>query len=240
MRFPDFIIIGGVKCGTTALWFNLDKHPDISMAMPTDKDGIEMNFWRKANFRKGVDWYKSRFNSNVKLVGEKSAGYSASKGSMVAIKNHIPDVKLIYCIRNPVDRSWSNYQMNLKSKKVPNDFWATGSRYHSGSKYIHWLNTCILPNFSRDQLHIVVMERMKNNTTEEMRKVFHFLEVEDLNYKTKDVGVFDKTIEHINKSRKQKFYRSWSLQKALKNKTFYQKLSLRLKDKLSTIEKDLF
>ena len=218
MRYPDFIIIGGIKCGTTALWFNLDKHPDISMAMPENKEGIEMNFWRKARFRRGINWYKSRFDPNAKLVGEKSAGYSVSGKSMLAIKNHIPNVKLLYCIRNPIDRTYSNYRMNLKKGIAIRPLELNLKRYHQASKYIICLNRYILKHFSRHQLHICIMERMKNNAQEEMRKVFEFLGVEDLKYRVRDVGVFEKTIDHIRKSRDQKFYRKWSLQKGLKDR----------------------
>jgi predicted metalloprotease with PDZ domain len=53
----------------------------------------------------------------------------------------------------------------------------------------------------------------------------------------------DKSINKINTINLtvQRFHKIINVEiKALKNKTFYQKLSLRLKDKLSTIEKDLF
>ena len=44
MKFPDFIIIGAAKCGTTALWMNLDKHPEINMGRK-GYSSIEVHFW---------------------------------------------------------------------------------------------------------------------------------------------------------------------------------------------------
>lgn len=66
MKFPDFIIIGAAKCGTTPLWFNIDKHPDITMA-PRRPGKTEMYFWGTKNYKlKGIEWYKGKFSGKVR------------------------------------------------------------------------------------------------------------------------------------------------------------------------------
>ena len=64
-RFPDFIIIGAQKSGTSALWYNLNKHSDIGLVRQANDsptyNGMEMNFWGSRNESKGLDWYKSHF-----------------------------------------------------------------------------------------------------------------------------------------------------------------------------------
>jgi len=120
MKFPDFIIIGGARCGTTPLWFNVDKHPDITMA-PKRLGKTEMHFWKKKFYeQEDIKRYKEKFKG--KVCGEKTPGYYIRKHSMMYIKEYIPDVKLIMCVRNPVDRAYSNYRMNLKPGKVSGEF----------------------------------------------------------------------------------------------------------------------
>jgi hypothetical protein len=55
MPLPKIIICGVAKGGTTALWYNLDKHPEIHMATRTDTS-IEMHFWGSKFRHKGLDW----------------------------------------------------------------------------------------------------------------------------------------------------------------------------------------
>ena len=63
---PNFIIIGGLKCGTTSIHHYLGLHPEIHMSKPK-----ELNFFAaEQNWDLGLDWYKGRFDSRVKVNGE--------------------------------------------------------------------------------------------------------------------------------------------------------------------------
>lgn len=73
MNGPDFIVAGFPKCGTTALYHNLNRHAGIYMARTQESDkmvehglvgAIEMNFWNK-QFDKGVQHYRERFREVV-------------------------------------------------------------------------------------------------------------------------------------------------------------------------------
>lgn len=210
MKFPDFIIIGAPKCGTTALWYNLDKHPDISMATRTSHS-IEMHFWGFKYWKNGLVWYKKLFEDG-KLCGEKSVSYWSSNKSLKFMKKFIPDVKLILCVRNPVDRAYSNFKMHNRLNNAKFTF-SSFRRYASQGKYIQNIENKILKYFNRDQLYVCVQEIMKNETTKEMGKIFNFLGVNDLNYQAKIINPFllkNKTRqEDININRSEKFYRVW-------------------------------
>ena len=100
MKNPDFIIAGHQKCGTTALWKNLQQHPQIYMAS-REKDGIkkfpEIDFfsdWSSGTFNLGIDWYRSLFKEGY-VCGEKSPSYAYCADS---IKKYLPDVKIILSI----------------------------------------------------------------------------------------------------------------------------------------------
>lgn len=177
MKFPEFIIIGSAKCGTTPLWYNMDKHPDITMApRSTTRGKTEMYFWGTPNYTdKGVDWYKKKFNG--KASGEKTPNYFARKIPFVQMKKHIPDVKLIMCVRHPAERAYSNYKMNVKSGKIKADFTYQlfSKRYAKEGRYINILKNTVLSVFDRSQLYFCIAERMKKNTIEEMNKLYDFL-----------------------------------------------------------------
>jgi len=214
MSFPDFIITGSAKCGTTALWYNLDKHPFIDMAVKNGTS-VEMNFWRSRCWNKGKDWYKKQFKGK-KLNGEKSISYFFNKDSMRAIKNNIPNVKLLICLRHPVDRAFSNYQMNQRAGKINQKFTygLFTQRYAKGGKYFNQIKNKILKFFDRNQVHICVMEWMKRDPTTEMKKVFKFLGVPDLGFPAKEIGgellKNHSRQQDIKKNRQEEFYRVWS------------------------------
>jgi hypothetical protein len=208
MKFPEIIIIGNPRCGTTALWYNLDKHPRINMATPK-KYKIEMYFWKMQRWGLGIDWYKKRFTGE--LSGEKTTGYSARKKSMKEISKYIPDAKLIICIRNPVDRAYSHYLMNRRSKRVlPRLSYKVLRRYDFQGSYINQIEKNVLPFFDSSQLKICILEYMKNDLTYEMKKIFEFIGVEDLNYNPQIPIRGRNRIEDIKLNHKEKFYRIWS------------------------------
>jgi len=217
MKFPDFIIIGATKCGTTALWYNLDKHPDITMARKT-LESVEMNFWRGPCWKKGIDWYKSKFSNKSILAGEKSILYIDKKASMKHIHMNIPKCKLILCVRNPVDRAYSNWQMNFKAKKV-SDFTIPlfHARYANTGKFYEHIRLNVLPFFDKSQLHICVCEHMKEKPTKGMKNVFDFLDVDDLALPKKTINPIlraKRTREQdVALNKKEKFYRVWSRHK---------------------------
>ena len=213
MKFPDLIIIGATKCGTTALWYNLNKHPDIYMATKTNTS-IEIHFWGSTNWKKGFNWYKSKF-PNDKVCGEKSVSYFTNTKSLKLIKENIQDVKLFFCIRNPTDRAYSNFQMHRKTGRVSSfNMDIFKKRYAANGRYINYIQNRILKYFNKNQFYICIAERMKNNSTEEMKKVFSYINVKDLNFPPKIIpGILLKNrtrIEDIILNNKEQFYRVWS------------------------------
>jgi len=216
MKYPEFIIISAYKAGTTAMWYNLDKHPKIHMAKK--KESVEMNFWGLQFYKKGHDWYKSFFEDDY-ICGEKTPGYYLSKKSIRQIHKHIPKCKIIMCVRNPVDRAYSHYQMNYKTAASQSNFTYQlfQRRYARAGKYFTLLENNVLPFFDKSQLYVIVMEHMKKNTSEEMKKVFEFIGVEDLNFSSKEIDPIirkNKTRnETVKINRNENFYRVWSRHK---------------------------
>lgn len=116
---PDFLIIGAARCGTTSLYKYLIQHPNIAPAT-----GKEVYFFDK-KYSKGLNWYRSFFpfksktifssNSIEKkiLTGEATPRYLYHPHSPKRIFKTLPNVKLIVLLRNPIDRAYSHYQMEV-------------------------------------------------------------------------------------------------------------------------------
>ncbi len=179
MKFPDFIVIGAYKAGTTALWYNLDKHPDITMCKggsKTESLGTEINFWHGRNWDKGLKWYKSSFVGD--FCGEKSPGYMHSYDAMKSISECMPDVKLVIALRNPVDRAYSSFQVGVRRGRTKSKLTydqATTGKLFGMSDYSGILEKSILPFFPKQNIHCVVSEWSRKDINAELGRLHEFL-----------------------------------------------------------------
>ncbi len=114
-EMPSFIVIGTRKAGTTALYNYLGKHPDVVMPFRKEIKFFDCNFFR------GVDWYRSFFPRRArlkdgKITGEASPYYILHPLTAQRIAQTLSEVKLIAMLRNPIDRAYSNYQVNVQNR----------------------------------------------------------------------------------------------------------------------------
>ena len=107
----DFIIIGAQKSGTTSIYNNLIDHPKISLQSELNPELSEIHFFDK-NWKKGINWYKSKLNYDKEIVGEKTPSLLYLSHTFPLIQQVNPHVKLIVILRNPIDRAFSNYKMH--------------------------------------------------------------------------------------------------------------------------------
>ena len=109
-RLPDFIIAGAPRSGTTWLYMLAQRHPQLAMAdpmMPEPKFFLVDELWQR-----GLDYYSSNWFDSLpdgRILGEKSANYLESPVVAERMYRTLPRVKLIFLLRNPVDRAYSNY-----------------------------------------------------------------------------------------------------------------------------------
>jgi Sulfotransferase domain len=105
---PNLIVIGAAKCGTTSLHEYLDEHPEISMSREK-----ELHFFvDRKNWGRGLPWYESQFDASAPVRGESSPGYSAHplyEGVAERMAATIPEARLVYLVRDPVERVVSHY-----------------------------------------------------------------------------------------------------------------------------------
>lgn len=178
-RYPDFIIGGAPKCGTTSVHFILDQHPEIALPEGEihyfDADdpvthpdfmkakGKNLSWWNPdpAN-QQSHDWYVDQFApfAQSRFIGEDSTTYIFSPVTSERIHALLPDVKLVFMLRNPVQRAYSQYWHMMNSARTALPFTKAISRYSSivlGSTYTPNLKR-FFERFPRDQIKIVLFE----------------------------------------------------------------------------------
>ena len=140
-QLPDFIIGGAMKCGTTTLHKILNTHPKIFIPDEEvnffDIDNVlqhsDFNYfdsdenWVAQILEKSPEkfwnWYLSRFEGNEdKLIGEDSTTYLASNSAAHRIAKQEKEIKLIFVLRQPSDRAYSNYLHRLRAGRAVYSF----------------------------------------------------------------------------------------------------------------------
>lgn len=185
--FPDFIIIGAMKSGTTSLYSYLNAHENIQMSKEKEPG------YFAHNYDKPSSWYRSLFSDDPScLKGEASTHYTKypiHEGVPARICKDIPGVKLIYLVRDPVERILSQYihkrSHDAERRPIsecleiePANSYIACSRYATQLKqYIEY--------FDRSQILVVESERLREARQETMREVFDFL-----NLPTVDSDIF--------------------------------------------------
>lgn len=110
MSLPDFLIIGAMKCGTTTLQAQLVAQQGVFMTTPK-----EPNFFSDDDvFARGMGWYGDLFQQARPgdLKGEASTHYTKRPTHphvLDRLRPHCPSLRLVYMIRNPMDRAVSHY-----------------------------------------------------------------------------------------------------------------------------------
>ena len=105
----DFIGIGAPKCATTWIFECLREHPEVFVI--SLKTEPLATYFLDPIYQKGLRHYSSFFNlaDSNQVKGEFTDFYLENKDVAFRIKNHNPKMKIIVCIRNPMQRAWSQY-----------------------------------------------------------------------------------------------------------------------------------
>lgn len=178
-RLPDFIIGGAPKCGTTSLHFILGQNPQIGIPdneihyfdaddpithpdfLNVQSSALKWFDTRPANTR-NLEWYASQFAEfqDRLLIGEDSTTYLFSTVAARRIKELLPNVRLIFLLRDPVKRAYSQYWHLICSGRLSCNFEQALSRHSSiilGSTYAPHIAE-YFDVFGRESVHIAVFE----------------------------------------------------------------------------------
>ena len=141
----------------------------------------ELNFF-SFHWDRGIDSYQQRFSGmEASIRGEASPSYTRApliENVPERIASLIPDVRLVYLIRHPVDRIRSEYLHRLHHGKeraaTLAEAISTNPRYLIVSKYGYQIDR-YLGYFAPSQLLVITTERLMSERQQAIQEVLAFL-----------------------------------------------------------------
>ena len=179
-RTINFIGIGTVKSATSWVFQCIKEHPEADLP-----DTKELKFFnREEEYSRGMDYYFAYFKAcdPNKITGEFTPRYLYDTGTVARIKKYLPDVKLIVCLRNPIDRAISHVNYAKRKGTITantfneaiqkrKDFIDWGQYY----KYIKPVYNYYKP----EQILVLISEEVFSNKPAHIKKIYNFLNLDE-------------------------------------------------------------
>ncbi len=199
-RGPSFFVVGAPRCGTTAVYSYLRKHPAIFMPDRKEPHFFATDLPDQHQVQSTED-YRALFTGAPaeSLVGEASVYYLASQDAPARIRDFCPSARIVAMIRNPIEQMYSNHRKNLEIsiENVP-DFeevlrlepirkrgeqlppWVTLDNgayklfYRQTATYSPQLRR-YFETFGRNRVHVILYDDFANDPATVYRDVCRFL-----------------------------------------------------------------
>ena len=186
----DVFLIGVPKAGTTWLSNVLDQHPGVVLSEPKEPNFVASH---KGTFERDEgepDWSKyGDFFSGDGLKMDASVHTFSCPIAPARIRSNFPDARFILCLREPVSRTVSHWNMvrstgedrgndrnwDVFEKAWLDDALRVDSLYGSSMK--EWLR-----HFDLDRFVIIDSSRMRSEPMAVVREVESFLRIEEWDY----------------------------------------------------------
>lgn len=191
MRLPNFIVGGAIKGGTTSLNYYLKQHPDVFMSRfkeprffayePDNPDHVEGHGLRFPI--RTIEEYAALFDeaTTERAIGETSPHYLRSPQAPQLIKDTIPDVRLIFSLRDPVRRAYSSYwhrvRLGLEDRPVE-EVLVDGDQAVAHGLYYATLQDWYA-HFDKQQVMIVLFDDLVRDALGTFADICRFLEIDD-------------------------------------------------------------
>ena len=187
MPLPNFVLAGAPKSGTSSLWSYVRQHPDVFMPDPK-----EIAFF-DYKYDEGLEWYRRKFKNHTteNAVGEATPWYMCDdRAERVPerMREVIPGAKLIFILRDPVDRARSNFQDDFRNGAGPISFTTTVSDFiRDPTNRSHTIIKCgyyyehlrrFREYFNREQFLILLHKEFRDDTVGTVQRVYDFLDVD--------------------------------------------------------------
>jgi len=184
LRLPDFFIIGSAKCGTTTLYKYLCRHPRIFMSTPK-----EMSFFSKNDvYQQRMPWYAKLFADARadQLCGEASTTYTRwplygnTADRLAAVQ---PDARLIYLVRDPVERLFSFYAHRMRESVTATfeEFLANTPEAVDSGRYMTQIKR-YLQFFCEEQILVLFTQDLHESPQIPLEKTRQFLDLPTFDY----------------------------------------------------------
>lgn len=201
LRNIDIMIVGAFKAGTTSLKHYMGEHPDLVTHFPIEFF-FENNKDYKEKFFKNFDTSKTQ----VKYVVAKYIGVYMSEDNLKILKDHNPNCKLIFIVRDPVHRAYSSFNMDRSLNNREGSFNDIVKVIEENDKgnilykmlisaghYAKWFKL-MCQYFDRNHILVIKFEDFKNNTENVLKDIYRFSNVRN-NFQPNVNQVHNKTLK---------------------------------------------
>ena len=175
-----------MKSGNTGLYRVLQKHSELNMCVVMDSNFFNLAEDNKGTWELGINWYRGLFHPKPGLKGEVTSSYTsfpATSGVAARIYQTNPSVRLIYLMRNPVDRALSHYLHNVimgfEKRPIRVAFKSGINSYVLSSLYFLQMQQ-YLRLFEREQLCILISESLWNDPNDTLCRLYNFLRISNI------------------------------------------------------------
>lgn len=233
MKYPNFFVVGVAKAGTTSLYHMLGSHPEIYLTpiketnyfarKDLDFDNFRPDFKHNTTIdvgkyiQQGMSYqihcanvinpkhYLALYQNakEEKALGEICNSYIFCPNAMSEIFLEYPQAKIIVMLRNPIERAFSGYIMNLREGKILSDSFLEEIKKDEQLEVVKWGETIsylkiglyyeqikrIHQYFPREQVKIYLYDDYKADKRELMRDMYSFLGVDSTFFPTSDKRV---------------------------------------------------
>lgn len=176
---PTCFMAGCQKTASSWLYFCFKEHPDILVPPKDSTHFFTMHYDR------GMDWYRQFFTeyNGESQVCDPTCSYVRDWRSAQRIAAFNPDAKLIFSLRNPIDRAFSHYWHEKKKNKIAFEFEEVLTNY---DLYHNWVESGFYSellqrfydHFPAEQIKVVIYDDLKADSRAFLRSIFEFLGVD--------------------------------------------------------------
>jgi hypothetical protein len=178
--WPNFFIVGAANSGTTSMYAVLRQHPQVFLPALKEphffaqiQPSYEQRYLRTLINDQGNYLKLFHHAGGFRAIGEASPSYLWSREAPKRIRQKIPHAKIIVLLRDPVERAYSHYLMNVREgledlslfEALQRDWtaekkgWSISHLYVELGLYADQVGRFI-DTFGRDQVRIVMFDEL--------------------------------------------------------------------------------
>lgn len=199
-RFPNVIIAGAPKCGTSSLFFWLAAHPEVCASKVKEtyflSDTVNRHNEGLNYLENGLDAYQEHFShcENHKVRLEATPVYIYHKLPLEILPKLAEMPKVIFILRNPANQVYSHYRFNkyrMKNISMPFKDYVNyethgpkgWSNYMERAEYVNYLKSWV-DTIGKEKILLIQFEALLNNKVEVMKQISDFIGVDSEFYDT--------------------------------------------------------
>lgn len=191
----DAIIAGAQKSGTTSLFRYLGDHPRVTVHPQREMNYFLSDPVFEQGWERAFDRYFAGKHSDGSVIVAKHVMLMYSEKALDRLWSHNPDIQVIVCLRDPVERAYSAYwyarrrgwetiesfedAVAAEAGRIAEDGWEAWKQcayLHNGRYAVHVAN--LLRRFGREQVSVALTEDLERSPRDVCDRVLGSLGLE--------------------------------------------------------------